>query len=170
MNYIKIYYKIVDIAKGQNRKKSSGYFEKHHIIPKCLSGNNNKENLVLLTAKEHFICHHLLHKMYPENKSLFLAYHRMCNTKLDKRQKLSAKQYEQLRVFISNFNKGENNPNYKNKQNLSGNRNHRSIKIKIDGKFYDSIIIASKETNIPRTTIQGRLYRHEKNYEIVLDN
>lgn len=167
MNYIKIYYKIIENAKNQIRQKSLGYFEKHHIIPKCMTGNNNKSNLVLLTAKEHFICHHLLYKSYPENKSLFLAYHRMCHTKSDKRQKLSAKQYEQLREFISIFNKGENNPNYKNAQNLSGDRNHRSLKIKIDENVYDSIRIASKITKIPRTTIQERLYRHEKNYEII---
>lgn len=169
MNYIKIYYKIVENASGQNRKKSDGYFEKHHIIPRCMNGNNNKTNLVLLTAREHFICHHLLHKMYPNNKSLFLAYHRMCFTKSDKRQKLSAKQYSDLRVFISNFNKGEKNPNYKNAQNLSGERNHKSLKIKINDVIYDSIRIASKITKIPRTTIQERIYRHEKTTKLPLD-
>ena len=39
------------------------YKEKHHIIPQSLGGTNDKENLVYLTAREHFICHWLLVKM-----------------------------------------------------------------------------------------------------------
>lgn len=62
--YTTIYFSIISRAKNQNRKKSKNvYYEKHHIIPKSLSGDNNKNNLVLLTAKEHFICHLLLPKM-----------------------------------------------------------------------------------------------------------
>jgi hypothetical protein len=40
-----------------------GYTEKHHIIPKSLGGSNEENNLVNLTAKEHYICHLLLIKM-----------------------------------------------------------------------------------------------------------
>jgi len=39
------------------------YTERHHIIPKSLGGDNSPENLVKLTAREHFICHLLLTKM-----------------------------------------------------------------------------------------------------------
>lgn len=39
------------------------YKEKHHIHPQSLGGPNKKENLVWLTAREHFICHWLLIKM-----------------------------------------------------------------------------------------------------------
>ena len=46
------------------------YKERHHIVPKCLGGSDNKENLVDLTAREHFICHWLLTKMHTgESKS-----------------------------------------------------------------------------------------------------
>ena len=44
-------------------RETPGYTEKHHIIPQSLGGTNNKENLVYLTAREHFICHWLLVKM-----------------------------------------------------------------------------------------------------------
>jgi hypothetical protein len=37
--------------------------EKHHIIPRSLGGNNSKDNIILLTYREHFICHLLLTKM-----------------------------------------------------------------------------------------------------------
>lgn len=65
MNYEKIYNQIIERAKLSNRIKSKeNYFEKHHIIPKCLGGDNEKENLVLLTAREHFICHWCSHFIY----------------------------------------------------------------------------------------------------------
>lgn len=62
MFYEKLYYSIIE------RRKTDvpvGYSERHHIIPRSLGGSNNKANVVRLTAKEHFICHLLLTKMYP---------------------------------------------------------------------------------------------------------
>lgn len=62
--YTSTYSSIVNKAKNENRKKHNGvYYESHHIIPKCLGGTNDRTNLVLLTAREHFICHLLLTKM-----------------------------------------------------------------------------------------------------------
>lgn len=62
--YTTWYYNIINKAKSENRVKSKNqYFEKHHIVPKSLGGNNSKENLVLLTAREHFIIHWLLVNM-----------------------------------------------------------------------------------------------------------
>jgi len=60
MNYKKVYYNIIERAKNRILED---YGEKHHIIPKCLGGINEKENIVKLTAREHFICHLLLTKM-----------------------------------------------------------------------------------------------------------
>lgn len=51
------------IENARNRILSE-YKESHHIIPQSLGGSNNKENLVDLTAREHFICHWLLVKMH----------------------------------------------------------------------------------------------------------
>ena len=51
------------IAAATSRTIIPKYVEKHHIIPKSLGGNNRKENLVNLSAREHFICHRLLVKM-----------------------------------------------------------------------------------------------------------
>ncbi len=59
--YTTWYYNIVRNA--QQRVLGTSYTEKHHIIPKCLGGSNKKENLVSLTAREHFICHLLLPRM-----------------------------------------------------------------------------------------------------------
>lgn len=77
--YYKWYFVITNRAKLQ--MKTNDYVEKHHIIPKSLGGNNSKENLVLLTAKEHYICHRLLVKFcIGKSKSkMVYALHRMCN-------------------------------------------------------------------------------------------
>lgn len=63
--YTKWYF---DIISNANSRTITGYTEQHHIIPKSLGGNNNKENLVNLTGREHFICHWLLTKMVSETK------------------------------------------------------------------------------------------------------
>jgi hypothetical protein len=70
--YTRWYYSIVNNATSRT---TSEYTEKHHIIPRsffkyipdllnAVSGNpDSHNNIVLLTAREHFICHWLLTKM-----------------------------------------------------------------------------------------------------------
>jgi hypothetical protein len=60
--YTRSYYKIIDRARQENRFKQEG-LQLHHIIPRCLGGTNNTDNLVFLTYKEHRVCHCLLIKM-----------------------------------------------------------------------------------------------------------
>ena len=64
MNYQKIYNDIIKKAQDEQRQKGKIYYESHHILPKCLGGTDQKENLVLLTGREHFICHWLLIKIH----------------------------------------------------------------------------------------------------------
>ncbi len=59
--YTNWYYQI--IYKAQLGVRNNIYTERHHIIPKSLGGSDDKENMVVLTAREHFICHILLTKM-----------------------------------------------------------------------------------------------------------
>ena len=61
MNYQKIYNQLIERA--QNRVLD-GYCEKHHIIPKSMDGKDISNNLVNLTAREHFIAHYLLAKIH----------------------------------------------------------------------------------------------------------
>lgn len=70
MNYKKIYNALIERA--QNRT-IDGYLEKHHIIPRCMNGTDDKENIVELTPEEHFVAHQLLVKMYPEVDKLIFA-------------------------------------------------------------------------------------------------
>jgi hypothetical protein len=62
MDYNAVHNKIVERAKVRERDKNQ-YYEIHHILPRCLGGSNKADNLVSLTAKEHFLCHALLIKI-----------------------------------------------------------------------------------------------------------
>lgn len=55
--YTKTYYKIINRASSRILE---GYVENHHIIPRCLKGD---DTTVKLTAREHLLCHLLLTKM-----------------------------------------------------------------------------------------------------------
>lgn len=75
MNYNKHYNKLIEKA---NNRTLNCYKEKHHIIPKCLGGTDEKQNLVELTAREHFIAHLLLVKIHPKSYGLIKAVAMMC--------------------------------------------------------------------------------------------
>lgn len=75
MDYKKHYERLITRAKHRNIE---GYTEKHHILPRCMDGTNDKGNLVALTAREHFIAHILLVKVYPKEYKLIFAVNAMC--------------------------------------------------------------------------------------------
>lgn len=74
----------------------------HHIKPRSLGGIDDKENIVKLTAREHFVCHWLLVKMYDkgteERKKMLYAFWSMkrqpttCATRY-----INSRAYEKLR-------------------------------------------------------------------------
>lgn len=68
MNYKRIYNSIIDNRRS-NPLDESKYGEWHHIIPRSLDGTDEPENLVRLSAREHFICHALLAEMYEEGSN-----------------------------------------------------------------------------------------------------
>lgn len=72
MNYLNHYENL--IAKAKRRKSMKGYYEVHHILPKCLGGLNTTDNLIKLSAREHFVAHWLLHRAHPNNSGLALAF------------------------------------------------------------------------------------------------
>lgn len=107
MDYGATYLKLINRAILEARSKGGGiYYEQHHIVPKCLGGTNDKNNLVLLTGKEHFIAHLLLHRQYPNNCKLKIALVAMCNLKnkhIDGRFTVSSRTYEYARQLLSNI-------------------------------------------------------------------
>ena len=71
MNYQAAYDRLIETRKAQ--ETPCDYHEDHHIIPRCLGGADGPENMVSLTAREHFIAHRLLAKIHPDNTGLMFA-------------------------------------------------------------------------------------------------
>lgn len=102
MNYQRIHDAIIDRARN---RKLQGYYERHHVIPRCLGGTNEKHNLVELTAREHFIVHKLLCEIYPNEPKLIYAYWAMCNkqssNKMSREYRISSHEYHRTKELFS---------------------------------------------------------------------
>jgi hypothetical protein len=96
--YTRWYYNIIQRAQTRS---ISGYTEQHHIIPRSLGGNNTKDNLVALTAREHFVCHLLLTKMTVNlfKQKMCFAFWLLCNNanKHQQRYKATSNTYAKIR-------------------------------------------------------------------------
>lgn len=126
MNYHKAYRNIVQRAIDEDRKWRNGiYYERHHILPKSLGGSDKQDNIVLLTAREHYICHLLLVKMYEayeESHIKMLRALNMMKVKHDRHErdfKFSSRLYECMKARLygeDGLLVGKNNPQYGVKQ------------------------------------------------------
>ena len=97
------------IAKAKNRILE-GYKEIHHIIPKSCGGSNDKDNLIALTAREHYIIHMLLPfcvtKEYKFKMIKGFLYMNV-KTKSQKRfYKINSRMYQKFRIEYGILNKG----------------------------------------------------------------
>lgn len=91
MNYARIYSQLILSAKIN---PFCGYTEKHHIVPKCMGGDDTFDNIIRLSARQHFIAHWLLYKIYG-TKELAFAWRAMCaNPKNTQRQKVNSHSFK----------------------------------------------------------------------------
>ena len=104
MNYQRIYNQLINNAKLHNILENK-YYEIHHIIPKCLNGNDNEENLVKLTLREHYIAHKLLAEIYKDNKSIWHAFWMMTISTLGALENIKKENQENMNI-VENI--GEN--------------------------------------------------------------
>jgi len=75
MNYTNHYNKLIARAKARTLSDDAD-FEIHHILPRCINGTDEDDNLVALTPEEHLLAHILLTKIY-SYEGLILAVYRM---------------------------------------------------------------------------------------------
>ena len=109
MNYQKIYNNLI------NREIIRvGYVEKHHILPRCLGGLDNKENIIKLYPEEHYLAHLLLCKITPNNSKLLYAAMNMSSGSMINNGKRNNKAYGWLRRQYAESMSGDNNPNRRN--------------------------------------------------------
>ena len=97
------------------------YTETHHIIPRSLNGSDEKSNLVILTAREHFVCHWLLTKMTTGQANIKMLLALQCMRRESPTQEryttaITSKVYANIKLELSFWqskrNTGTNNPMY----------------------------------------------------------
>lgn len=102
-HYKNRYLKFITVLKNLGPRDLSGYTETHHIIPRCLHGSDNKENLIKLTLREHYLAHWLLWRAYPDYLPLASAFLQMTNknpkVKTDQGI-ITSRTYEKLRTNV----------------------------------------------------------------------
>ena len=96
MNYALLYLSLIDRARSRSL---SGYRERHHVKPRCLGGSDESENIVELTAREHFVAHQLLVRIFPGEPKLVYAARMMCADRHGRRS--GNREYEWLRRRFS---------------------------------------------------------------------
>jgi hypothetical protein len=135
MNYQNIYNQIINRAKNRTLNE---YKESHHVIPKCLGGSNEKENLVDLTAREHFLCHKLLVEIYPNNEKLLWALWLMAIGK-QRRNKtepynVSSRAYERIKLLFIEKSK-QKTVTEEHKQKIAEKNGYKVYQFDFDGNF-----------------------------------
>lgn len=101
--YTRVYNIIIEAAKTATYKE---YTEKHHIIPRSLGGSDDPSNLVVLSAREHFICHWLLTKMTTGSDKFKMLYALNCMRRHNPHQsryhtKITARVYAHLKTTFA---------------------------------------------------------------------
>lgn len=109
MDYKRIYDSL--IGRCRLRERVNGYTEKHHVIPKCLGGDDSADNIVEMTLREHYVAHKLLAAIYNGNKSLIYALWMMttmtmkasssgkCGSRVGTRKYVSSRDYENAKLL-----------------------------------------------------------------------
>jgi hypothetical protein len=190
MNYQKIHDQIIDRS---SIRILNGYKERHHIIPKCLGGTDDISNLVDLTAREHFIIHLLLCKLYPKNIKLSHAIWMMANAKRKYQNRYipNSRLYETIKLEHSKNISGKNNPfsgkthskehtqklkeinsrpkseEHKRKisETLKGHKPGNMVEVEIEGIIYESITDAVVKTGINMSTLRNRIKSKSEKYK-----
>ena len=161
MNYTKLYDCIISNSKN---RKLTGYVEKHHILPKSLSGSDDESNIAVLTSREHFICHYLLTKMY--EKGSFEWYKMNHAFMIMKSESKTQCRYVNSRLYESkrnNFSKvmnelqtGENNSQW-------GSRWIFNVELRENKKV-------SKDFDLPEGWCEGRTLVWDKPTKVKICN
>ena len=174
------YYKIVETSQKQNRKKlqksAEGYtyYESHHILPKSIfpEYEYDKWNKVLLTAKEHLICHRLLLQMLVKGKAYYQmvrAYHSMAVRKTENmpRYELTPEEYEDLKLKFSEAQTSLGQKTCKDITKVrigvankgrkpSSEAVENSVKARLGKKRPTDAVIASTQAQIGNTNVRGK--------------
>lgn len=130
--YRDLYIKLINKCRNMTDEELSGCNEKHHIIPRCMGGSDESENLVLMPVKHHIMAHMILYKIYPDNYKVGHALYcimTLSNDSINRKESiekdfslrtvtaarkagLESIRSEESRKHRSEVQMGENNSNY----------------------------------------------------------
>jgi len=156
--YTKWYFNII-----RNAAASTRYVEKHHIIPRCIGGTNRRENIVSLTAREHFICHLLLTKMTTGKvkQAMCWAVGKFAQENKNQDRKFTSWEYQKIRENISLARKGTKHSEETRKKMSEKRRGKSPWNKGVTG------ITHSEESNRKRSsTLTGRIISEEHRAKI----
>ena len=166
MNYEKIYNSLIQKRLTDKINRSICYCEYHHIKPKSIYPKliNDSANIIALTAKEHYVAHHLLMHWYKEKYGEHHAYyHKMLNAFLftiniqnsqDKNQYVSARTYEYLKLQLSKAKTGKPAWNsgkhgiYSDEYRKKISDNHADVSGENNGRYGSRAMINLKTNDI----------------------
>lgn len=152
MNYELHYKQLIDRAYSRTL---TGYVEKHHILPKSMGGLDNKENIVELTPREHFIAHLLLVKIHPLSLSMVKAVAMMCCSGIGQDRSMN-RMYGWLKEKHSLLHS----------KRMLGSGNTQFGSIWIHNTYLKKSTKIKKDDDIPHGWVKGRVINFDKISEI----
>lgn len=165
--YTNWYWQIIDRAK---KRTLEGYGERHHIIPRSLGGDDSSENLVKLSAREHYLVHWLLIYMthgYEKHKMQF-AFWQMCQMSSNQERVIKSRIYEIAKLHMSEAS-GIRSPETKQKMSdwQKGKKLSEKHKQKISEKMKGKKFSDSRNKKISNSH-KGKLKteEHRKNLSL----
>lgn len=126
MNYKKIYQSFIE-NRLKNPSRNGEYFERHHIVPRSLGGNDDDENIISLSIRDHVFAHALLAKIH--GGSMWYAYWMMVNGVASERAKRSG---QMIRVSSRLVSMARGKVGYSISKSRSGERHHFHGKARAD--------------------------------------
>lgn len=174
--YTKLYFQIIN---STTETELLGYCEVHHIIPRSFGGSDDKDNLVKLSSRKHFLCHYLLTKMVKERSSLWFKAVKafsMMNAGHEGKRYINSRLYEQNRkhmsITMSEAQSGEKNSVYntmwihdkKTKENKRHDKNKEIPENYIRGRYIKSKTEHKYNINCLNCGIHIGTYKENKKY------
>lgn len=155
--YSKWYFNIIESALTHSREQDP-FFEIHHILPKCMGGTNDQENLVKLSFREHFLCHWLLTKMVKEKPlklKLSFALHMFRTGNIDyQRPPLSSRQFEAIKRSVKANQTGRKLSD-EHKQKIS--KAHFGKKHSVEHNKNVKLAYTAEKRKIHSETLKGKI-------------
>lgn len=153
------------IIQHYRKNPVGGFCELHHIVPKCLGGTDDIENLILIPARVHFILHLLLHKSFPKNRSLAHAFSMMTVNNKHQSRKFSSKFYELSKLARSNALRGVPRPEHVKEKLRVPKKNKKNYKKPKSKEHALNISVALSGKKKTPEHVKNMVLSHKDHYE-----